>query len=144
MLEKLFFKIENFMAFGKRDYEIILGAFALLIISSLVSMYLGLSIKIEALVDISTALVIFSSLYYVYNGVELAGGKVGRAMTIVGVGIGYYGLYILPHLYYHIVNPEMIGPFSADAVEIFLHTSTSMVFFIIAWGFYRLYEGGKE
>lgn len=116
----------------------------MLAVASTVSMILNLSIQVEALVDASTALVIFASLYYVYQGIELAGGKVGRAMTVVTVGVGYYGIYILPHLYYHIASPDMIGPLSAEAVELFLHTSTTMVFFVIAWGFYTLYRGGTE
>ncbi|MFB6114799.1 MAG: hypothetical protein ABEK04_00785 [Candidatus Nanohalobium sp.] len=94
--------------------------------------------------DLASFLVILSSLYFVYKGVDLAGGTVGRAMSIVAVGVGYYGLYILPHLYYHIASSDTIGPLPALPVEIFLHTSTAMVFFVIAWGFYRLYEGGKE
>jgi hypothetical protein len=132
------------MSFEKKDYAIILGAFALLLIVSTVSMVLGLSIRVEAVVDMASALIIFSSLYFVKKGIDLAGGTVGRAMSIVAVGVGYYGLYILPHIYYHITDPEMIGPLPAVPVEIFLHTSTTMVFFVIAWGFYRLYEGGKE
>lgn len=132
------------MGFEKKDYTIILGAFALLLIASTVSMVLGLSIKVEAVVDLASVLVILSSLYFVYKGINLVGGKVGRAMSIVAVGVGYYGLYIMPHLYYHITSPEMIGPLPAIPVEIFLHTSTTMTFFVIAWGFYRLYKGGKE
>lgn len=132
------------MSFEKKDYGVLLGSFALLIVVSTVSMILDLSIQAEALVDASTAVVIFASLYYVYRGIELAGGKVGRSMKLVAVGVGYYGIYILPHLYYHIASPEMIGPFTADAVELFLHTSTTMTFFVIAWGFYTLYRGGKE
>lgn len=132
------------MGFERGDYAVVLGAFALLLITSTVSMVLGLSIKVEAVVDIASMLVILASMYFVYKGVELSGGKVGRAMTIVAIGVGYYGLYILPHLYYHIASPKMIGPLPAIPVEIFLHTSTTMVFFVIAWGFYRLYQGGKE
>lgn len=132
------------MSFERKDYGVIFGAFALLLAASTVSMILGLSIKVEAVIDLANALVILASLYYVYRGVGLAGGTVGRAMSIVAVGVGYYGIYILPHLYYHIADPGMIGPFDAEAVEIFLHTSTTMTFFVIAWGFYRLYEGGKE
>lgn len=132
------------MSFEKKDYGIILGAFALLLVASTVSMILGLSIRVEGIIDLANALVIFTSLYYVYRGVGLAGGTVGRAMTIVAVGVGYYGIYILPHLYYHMFEPAMIGPFNAEAVEIFLHVSTTMTFFVIAWGFYRLYRGGKE
>jgi len=132
------------MGFEKKDYGIILGAFVLLLLGSTVSMILDLPIQFEALVDISSALVIYASLYFVYKGVDLVGGEVGRAMTIVAVGVGYYGLYILPHLYYHIASPEMIGPFGADSVEIFLHTSTTLTFFVIAWGFYEMYEGGKQ
>jgi hypothetical protein len=132
------------MSFEKRDYELILGALALLIGASTVSMILDLPIMVEMVIDIATAVVIFSSLYFVYNGIELAGGKVGRAMSLVGFGVGYYGIYILPHLYYHIAEPEMIGPFNAASVELFLHASTSLTFFVIAWGFYILYQGGKE
>jgi hypothetical protein len=132
------------MGFKKQDYAVVLGALALLLVASTVSMVLGFSIRVEAIVDLATALMILSSLYFVYKGVNLVGGTVGRAMTIVGLGVGYYGIYILPHLYYHIVQPENIGPLPAVPTEIFFHTSTTMVFFVIAWGFYRLYEGGKE
>ncbi|PSH00745.1 MAG: hypothetical protein BRC30_01915 [Nanohaloarchaea archaeon SW_7_46_7] len=132
------------MGLENRDYGIILGAFALLLIVSTVSMILELPIKVEAVVDLINVLVIFASLYFVYKGVNLVGGEIGRAMSIAAVGIGYYGIYILPHLYYHIASPEMIGPFGADSVEIFLHTSTTLTFFVIAWGFYQLYESGKE
>lgn len=132
------------MGFKKQDYTVVLGALGLLLAASTVSMVLGLSIKVEPIVDIATILMILSSLYFVYKGVDLVGGTVGRAMTIVGLGVGYYGIYILSHLYYHLVEPDTIGPLPAVPTEIFLHTSTTMVFFIIAWGFYRLYEGGKE
>lgn len=132
------------MTLEKKDYMIILSAFTLLLIASTVSMILGASIQVEALVDLASALVIFASLYYVHLGVDLAGGTVGRAMTLVAVGVGYYGIYILPHLYFHITSPETIGPLNAQSVEIFFHTSTSMVFFVIAWGFYNLYRGAKQ
>ena len=131
------------MGFKKQDYTVVLGALGLLLVASTVSMVLGLSIEVEPIVDLATILMILSSLYFVYKGVDLVGGKIGRAMTIVGLGVGYYGIYILPHLYYHIEEPKFFGPLAAAPVENFLHASTTMAFFIIAWGFYILYKGGK-
>jgi hypothetical protein len=132
------------MTFEKKDYGIVAGSILVLLAASTVSMIVGLPIMVEGLIDGLSGLVILSSLYYVYKGVGLAGGAVGRSMALVAAGVGYYGLHLLPHLYYHISHPEYIGPLQGEVVEVFMHVSTTLAFFVVAWGFYILYRGGTE
>ncbi|PSH01079.1 MAG: hypothetical protein BRC30_00170 [Nanohaloarchaea archaeon SW_7_46_7] len=131
-------------ALTRKDKGIILGGLVALLASSTISMILGFGIKIEALGDIALAVSGAFALYYVYNGIKLVGGVAGRALALVAVSVGYYAIYILPHLYWHITGVRQVGPVKGPAIETFFHASTAVIFFVAAYGFKVFYEGGKE
>lgn len=134
----------SYAGLEKKDLYVVFGLVFLLLAGSYVSSVLGLPIQVEVLMDVMGFLVIMGSLYYVYHGVGITGGTAARSMTLIGGVVGYYGLTILPHIYYHITHPSAIGPFKGAAVESFLHASTSMAFLVMAWGLYVFYRGGKN
>lgn len=128
----------------RKDFGVIGGGIGVLVAASLLSMAAGASIKIEALGDVALAISAIFALYFVYKGINLVGGVAGRALALVAISVGYYGIYILPHLYWHITGVRQVGPLSGAAIETFFHASTALIFFIAAWGFYVFYKGGKE
>lgn len=128
----------------RKDYGFLLGGFAVLLAASAVSVILKLPIQAESIGDLALAISAAFAMYFVYKGISLVGGVAGRALALVAISIGYYGIYILPHLYWHITGIRQIGPLSGAAIETFFHASTSIIFFIAAWGFYVFYKGGKE
>jgi hypothetical protein len=128
----------------RKDYGVIGGGLAALLAASTASMIAGASIKIEALGDVALAISAIFAMYFVYKGINLVGGVAGRALALVAISVGYYGIYILPHLYWHITGVRQVGPVSGAAIETFFHASTALIFFIAAWGFFVFYKGGKE
>ncbi len=128
----------------RRDQGVIVGGLVALLAASTVSMILDFGIQIESVGDIALAISGAFALYYVYNGIKLVGGVAGRALALVAVSVGYYAVYILPHLYWHITGVRNIGPVKGAAIETFFHASTAVIFFIAAYGFKVFYEGGKE
>lgn len=134
----------SYLGLEKTDLYVVLGLLGLLFAGSYLSLVLELPIMVEAVIDALGALIILGSLYFVYRGAELTGGTAARAMTLIAISIGYYGLTIFPHVYYHMTHPQMIGPLMGPAAETFMHTSTSMFFLVMAWGFYIFYRGGKN
>ena len=128
----------------RKDKGVIVGGLLALLAASTISMILDFGIKVESLGDIALAVSGAFALYYVYSGIKLVGGVAGRALALVAVSVGYYAVYILPHLYWHITGVRNIGPVNGAAVETFFHASTALIFFIAAYGFKVFYEGGKE
>lgn len=128
----------------RRDQGVIVGGLVALLAASTVSMILDFGIQIESVGDIALAISGAFALYYVYNGIKLVGGVAGRALALVAVSVGYYAVYILPHLYWHITGIRNLGPAKGAAIETFFHASTAVIFFIAAYGFKVFYEGGKE
>jgi hypothetical protein len=128
----------------KKDKGILAGGLIALLAASTVSMILDLGIQVEALGDLALAVSGALAIYFVYKGIKLVGGVAGRSLALVAISVGYYAIYILPHLYWHITGVRNIGPIKGAAVETFFHSSTAVIFFIAAWGFYVFYKGGKE
>ncbi|MFQ3308149.1 MAG: hypothetical protein ACI977_000371 [Candidatus Nanohaloarchaea archaeon] len=128
----------------RKDFGVIGAGLAVLLTGSIISMVLNLPIQTEALGDLILAVSVIFAMYFVYKGINLVGGVAGRGLALVAISVGYYGIYILPHLYWHITGVRAIGPISGAAIETFFHASTALIFFIAAWGFYVFYKGGKE
>lgn len=133
-----------FNSLTRKDNLILVGGVATLLAASTLSLILDLPMQVESAGDVALLISVIAAMYFVYKGIKLVGGTAGRALALVAISVGYYGLYIIPHLYYHITRPETIGPIKGPAFELFLHASTALIFFIAAWGFYIFWKGGKE
>lgn len=127
-----------------RDLKLILSSFAGVLIASILSLYVGAPIQLELFVDIFVSVSIMASLYFVYKGATRWGGQVARYSTLVALGLTYYGLTLIPHVYWHIAGQPTFLGLAPGAITGFQHTATVMAFMIPAYGFYLFWRAGKE
>lgn len=127
-----------------RDFKIILTCFAGVLAASFLSLYLSLPIQVELLVDLFVTVSIMASLYFVYKGATRWGGQVARYSALIALGLTYYGLTLIPHVYWHLSGtPSFLG-LNAGAITGFQHTATIIAFLIPAYGFYLFWRSGKK
>jgi hypothetical protein len=127
----------------RKDGYFMAGSALAVVVISVIAGIVQAPVAIELVLDILLTVSIFGSFYFVYKGVKISGGEMARYMSIIVLGLGIYGVTLVPHAYWHILGrptPEFIPVGSVSALA---HTMTVMAFIFVAYGFYLFYEGGK-
>lgn len=127
----------------RKDGYFMAGSALAVVVISVIAGIVQAPVAIELVLDILLTVSIFGSFYFVYKGVKISGGEMARYMSIIVLGLGIYGVTLVPHAYWHILGrptPEFIPVGSVAALA---HTMTVMAFIFVAYGFYLFYEGGK-
>lgn len=127
----------------KRDSLFMAGSAIAVVLVSVIAGAVGAPAIVELILDLLLTVSIFGSFYFVYKGVNVSGGQLARYMTMIVLGLGIYGVTLVPHAYWHILGRPTIGPLSVGTLSAIAHTMTVMAFLFVAYGFYLFYEGGK-
>jgi hypothetical protein len=103
---------------------------------------------VEMLGDILTGIFGLVAVYYIYKASDMLGGDIGRYISIMGVGLAYYSITLVPHVYGHFMAGAgvgaMVGPVKVLALFMWQHIASIWVFVLIAYGLYLFWKGGKE
>ena len=127
----------------RKDGYFMAGSALAVVVISVIAGMVQAPVAVELVLDILLTVSIFGSFYFVYKGVKISGGEMARYMSIIVLGLGIYGVTLVPHAYWHILGrptPEFIPVGSVSALA---HTMTVMAFIFVAYGSYLFYEGGK-
>ena len=127
----------------RKDGYFMAGSALAVVVISVIAGMVQAPVVVELVLDILLTVSIFGSFYFVYKGVKISGGEMARYMSIIVLGLGIYGVTLVPHAYWHILGrptPEFLPVGSVSALA---HTMTVMAFVFVAYGFYLFYEGGK-
>ncbi|MDY6777585.1 MAG: hypothetical protein SVU32_02895 [Candidatus Nanohaloarchaea archaeon] len=121
----------------QQDYYVLGIGFILWVALSYVSHMMGWPIQVEQLFSALAALAGLVSIYFIYRYLNQVGGDVGRYFALMGMGIIYYTLTLIPHVLNHIQRNRMI------TVYFFQHIMVAWSFVMIAYGAYLFYRGGQ-
>lgn len=130
------------MNLTSRDQKIIGSLVGVWLIAAILGGFFGI-FKIlgplsEVIIDSATGIAGLVVLFYIHKSVGVYGGIMKRALTVIGVGVGFFALTLAPHVWMHTTNPQAAGFF------VFAHVATAASFGVIAYGFYLLTKGGTE
>lgn len=117
-----------------------LGAgLATVMLLSATSYILRLPQALELLLDgISTVSGVLAA-FYIYRGTTGSlGGQVGKATALMGFGITYYTLTLIPHVVGH------LSTFNLLPVYLFQHVMAAWAFVLVAYGSYKIWRGGQK
>jgi len=128
----------------QRDWIIGAGGLAFVLVLSVLSHLLQFPGIIEILGDIVTAIFGFVAVYFIYKATDMLGGDVARYISIMGIGLAYYSLTLVPHVYGHLSDIHMIGPVNTASVYLWQHIASIWVFIMISYGLYLFWKGGKQ
>lgn len=127
----------------RRDSLFMAGSAIAVVILSAIAGAAGAPAIVELILDLLLTVSIFGSFYFVYKGIQVSGGQLARYMTMIVLGLGIYGVTLVPHAYWHILGRPTIGPLTEGTISATTHTMTVMAFVFVAYGFYLFYKGGK-
>lgn len=128
----------------QRDWIIGAGGFLLIVVLAVLSHVFKFPAIVEILGDILTAIFGLIAVYFIHKATDMLGGDVARYISIMGVGIAYYSLTLVPHVYGHLSGLEAIGPVKAITLYFWQHVASIWVFIMIAYGLYLFWKGGKQ
>lgn len=128
----------------QRDYLIGGGGLLFVLVLSVLSHIFQFPALVEILGDILTAIFGLGAVYFIYKASDMLGGDVARYISIMGVGIAYYSLTLVPHVYGHLSGIKQVGPFKAITLYFWQHVASIWVFIMIAYGLYLFWKGGKQ
>lgn len=113
----------------------ILGVLMLSIASYILRLPQILEFLLDGVATISGVLAAF----YIYRGTTGSlGGKIGEATALMGFGIIYYTLTLIPHVIGH------LSSFNVLPIYLFQHVMATWAFVLVAYGSYKFWRGGKE
>lgn len=122
----------------RRDWRLSATGLTVVVVAAIVAAVLSLEAGISFLViDLLVGLIAVAGLYYTVKTFDGWGGRIGRRILLVALGINYYGLMLhFVHLPYHTVgNPALLGLVPAFWTG-FVHVSSIAAFIVAAYGFY--------
>ncbi|MFB6115827.1 MAG: hypothetical protein ABEK04_06105 [Candidatus Nanohalobium sp.] len=122
----------------KDIYYLVAGLLAVALLAS-ASYVLKLPQLTETLLDGFSTVAGLTAAYFVYRGTtESLGGEIGKATAMLGFGIVYYTITLIPHVIGH------LSGFRFLPVYFFQHTLAAWSFVMVTYGSYRFWRGGKE
>ncbi|MFB6208423.1 MAG: hypothetical protein ABEJ69_03670 [Candidatus Nanohaloarchaea archaeon] len=92
---------------------------------------------VETLLDGFSTVFGLATAYFVYRGSRTLGGNMGRAIAVMGAGVLYYTVTLIPHVMAHIAGYQFIPAY------FFQHTLATWSFVFVTYGAYRFWRGGK-
>lgn len=132
----------------QRDWIIGAGGFLLVLVLAAASHMMQWPRIVEILGDILTGIFGLVAVYFIYKASDMLGGDIARYISIMGVGLAYYSITLIPHVYGHFTAGSgagaMIGPFKVLAFFMGQHVASIWVFVMIAYGLYLFWQGGKQ
>lgn len=128
----------------RRDWLIGAGGIVLVLILAYLSHMFQWPRVIEMIGDLVAVVAGLAAVYFIYQATDELGGQVSRYITIMGVGVGYYSLTVIPHVYAHIQGVQAIGPISAMSLFTWQHVANIWVFVLIAYALYLFWQGGRR
>lgn len=130
--------------FERKDYALIAGSSVLVLLLGVVAQMMQVGPKVELPFDVLTAVTALAGVYFIYRAADVWGGEVGRYLSLIGLGLGYYALTFIPHVQLHVQGVKAIGPINILAVFAFQHVMTVFVFGLVSYGFYLFWKGGMQ
>lgn len=130
----------NFNIRGQ-DKRVFIGGLLVVALVALVAHVMQWPRIVETALDGLATLTGFAGVFFVYKGSTRLGGRVGRGLALIGVGIAYYVATLVPHVLTHVF---LSGQVQAQLIPVYLfqHVFTGYAFVISAWGAYLLWKGG--
>lgn len=128
----------------RQDWIIGVGGIALVFVLAYLSHAMQWPRIVEMIGDLATVIAGLGAVYFIYQATDELGGQISRYITIMGIGLGYYSLTVIPHVYAHTQQLKAIGPVSALAVFMWQHVANIWVFVLIAYGLYLFWQGGRQ
>ncbi len=132
----------------QRDWIFGAGGIVLVLVLSVISHVMQWPRLVELLGDALTAVFGIVAAYYIYKASDMLGGDISRYISIMGVGIAYYSITLVPHVLGHLIGQQMnlsaIGPVKLISLFFWQHVASIWVFVMIAYGLYLFWKGGKQ
>jgi hypothetical protein len=128
----------------QRDWIIGAGGFLFVIVMAVLSHIFQFPALVEILGDVLTAIFGLVAVYFIYKASGMLGGDVARYISVMGVGLAYYSLTLVPHVYGHLTGLQTVGPVKAISLYFWQHVASIWVFIMIAYGLYLFWKGGKQ
>lgn len=132
----------------QRDWIIGAGGFLLVIALAFASHIMQWPRIVEILGDVLTGIFGLVAVYFIYKASDMLGGDLARYISVMGVGLAYYSLTLVPHVYGHFLSGGgagvMVGPFKLLTFFMWQHVASIWVFVLIAYGLYLFWQGGKQ
>lgn len=128
----------------RSDVLAIVGGVFLVLILAFLNHRTGIE-QISLVGDVTATVAGLGAVYFIYKSQDTIGGDLGRYMLIIGVGIAYYSVTLIPHILSHETQflTSLIGQTAAIAVYIAQHILVFWSFLLIAYGFYLFWRGGQ-
>lgn len=92
---------------------------------------------VETLLDGFSTVFGLATAFFVYRGSQVLGGRMGKAIAVMGAGVLYYTVTLIPHVMAHIAGYRYLP------VYFFQHVLAAWAFVMVAYGAYRFWRGGK-
>jgi hypothetical protein len=88
------------------------------------------------------------ALYFIYKAEGLWGGKIGRAMESIAIGLTVTMIIHIPHIYWHILGEPTEQALPAWGISknfwyVFYHGLSGLSFFMLSYGFYLFSKAGE-
>ncbi|MFB6159281.1 MAG: hypothetical protein ABEJ95_06530 [Candidatus Nanohalobium sp.] len=128
----------------QRDWIIGAGGFLLVLVLAVLSHVMQWPRIVEILGDILTGIFGLVGAYFIYKASDMLGGDLARYISIMGVGIAYYSITLVPHVYGHLSGVKSVGPIKMLTLFMWQHVVSIWVFVLIAYGLYLFWKGGKQ
>lgn len=128
----------------EKDWIIGAGGLLFVLVLSVLSHVFKFPVLVEILGDVLTAIFGLVAVYFIYKATDMLGGDVARYISIMGLGLAYYSLTLVPHVYGHLAGVQMVGPVKAISLYFWQHVASIWVFIMIAYGLYLFWKGGKQ
>lgn len=129
----------------RKDYLLIVGGTILVLAAAFVNQRFTLG-NTYVIGDAITTIAGISTVYFIYRSQDVLGGEVGRYALIIGLGIGFYSITLMPHVISHenMILSGLVGKNMAISVYIAQHILVLWSFLLIAYGFYLFWKGGSR
>lgn len=123
----------------RKDLYYLGGGIAGVLVLSIASYILKLPQMMEILLDGVSTVSGLLAAFYIYRGTTGSlGGKIGKATAVLGFGIIYYTLTLIPHVIGHLSGFRLLP------VYLFQHVMAGWAFVLVAYGSYKFWRGGQE
>lgn len=134
----------------RQDWQIMMGLLALSFLSGLAFTTVqdhGTLLLIDRFSNILMAFAIVATLIPLLKASQHWGGKIGRGLQIIALGLLLFMFSIIPHVEWHVMGaPDPLGPrmvLSSAWWAGFFHILTIVSWVIIIYGFYLFWDLGR-